>query len=157
VTAAAAVASELLSCDLDCLARSEHQRALRATLECAWPDEAIRSLAPHFEHKLFLSATPHNGYSESFSALLELLDDQRFARAVTPNRAQLDAVMVRRMKSELELRWDGSRRFAKRLVKHLEVPYTEAEREIHRTLQAYADSRHRTAATAGHQQSGQAD
>lgn len=43
---AAAVASELLSCDLDCLARSEHQRALRATLECAWPDEAIRSLAP---------------------------------------------------------------------------------------------------------------
>ena len=110
---------------------------------------AIRSLAPHFEHKLFLSATPHNGYSESFSALLELLDDQRFARAVTPNRAQLDAVMVRRMKSELELRWDGSRRFAKRLVKHLEVPYTETEREIHRTLQAYADSRHRTAATAG--------
>jgi hypothetical protein len=110
---------------------------------------AIRSLAPHFEHKLFLSATPHNGYSESFSALLELLDDQRFARAVTPNRAQLDAVMVRRMKSELELRWDGSRRFAKRIVKHLEVPYTDAEREIHRTLQAYADSRHRTAATAG--------
>lgn len=46
MTAAAAVASDLLSCDLDCLARSEHQRALRATLECAWPDEAIRSLAP---------------------------------------------------------------------------------------------------------------
>ena len=43
---AASVASELLTCDLDCLARSEHQRALRATLECAWPDDAIRSLAP---------------------------------------------------------------------------------------------------------------
>lgn len=43
---AASVASELLACDLDCLARSEHQRVLRATLECAWPDEAIRSLAP---------------------------------------------------------------------------------------------------------------
>jgi SNF2 family DNA or RNA helicase len=60
---------------------------------------AIRSLAPHFEHKLFLSATPHNGYRESFAALLELLDSQRFARAVTPDRTQLDAVMVRRMKS----------------------------------------------------------
>ena len=24
--------------------------------------EAIRLLAPHFEHKLFLTATPHNGY-----------------------------------------------------------------------------------------------
>ena len=43
---AAVVASELLSCDLDCLSRSEHQRALRASLECAWPDDAIRSLAP---------------------------------------------------------------------------------------------------------------
>ena len=73
---------------------------------------AIRTLAPCFEHKLFLSATPHNGYKESFAALLELLDNQRFARAVPPNRAQLEAVMVRRMKSELELRWDGTRRFA---------------------------------------------
>lgn len=37
---------------------------------------AIRLLAPHFEHKLFLTATPHNGYVESFSALLELLCDE---------------------------------------------------------------------------------
>jgi len=43
---------------------------------------AIRALAPHFEQKLFLTATPHNGYPESFSALLELLDNQRFARGV---------------------------------------------------------------------------
>ena len=45
--------------------------------------EAIRLLAPHFEHKLFLTATPHNGYSESFTALLELLDNQRFARGMS--------------------------------------------------------------------------
>jgi hypothetical protein len=44
--------------------------------------EAVRLLAPHFEHKLFLSATPHNGYQESFTALLELLDNQRFARGM---------------------------------------------------------------------------
>lgn len=35
---------------------------------------AIRDLAPRFEHRLFLSATPHNGHSNSFSALLNLLD-----------------------------------------------------------------------------------
>ena len=112
---------------------------------------AIRTLAPYFEHKLFLSATPHNGYVESFSALLELLDNQRFARAVRPNRTQLEAVMVRRMKSELELRWDGSRRFAKRVVKHLEVDYTAAERRGHQALRRYAELRGASAATAGEQ------
>jgi superfamily II DNA or RNA helicase len=110
---------------------------------------AIRLLAPHFEHKLFLSATPHNGYSESFAALLELLDSQRFARAVTPDRNQLDAVMVRRMKSELKLRWDGSRRFAERVVKHLEVPYTEEERQAHRALQTYSALRLKQATSDG--------
>lgn len=109
----------------------------------------IRTLAPSFEHKLFLSATPHNGYGESFAALLELLDNQRFARAVLPNRTQLQAVMVRRMKSELELRWDGTRRFAKRVVKHLEVPYSDAERTAHQNLQRYTELRSKSARTTG--------
>ena len=43
---------------------------------------AIRDIAPRFEHRLFLSATPHNGHSNSFSALLEILDPQRFTRGV---------------------------------------------------------------------------
>lgn len=110
---------------------------------------AIRSLAPHFEHKLFLSATPHNGYRESFAALLELLDSQRFARAVTPDRNQLDAVMVRRMKDELKLRWDGSRRFAERVVQHLEVPYTDEERQAHHALQQYSELRLKYATSDG--------
>jgi SNF2 family DNA or RNA helicase len=110
---------------------------------------AIRTLAPHFEHKLFLSATPHNGYRESFTALLELIDNQRFHRGIDPHRAQLDAIMVRRLKSELELRWDGSRRFAKRVVNHIEVPYTEAERAAHRALQDYSESRQKSAGSGG--------
>ena len=73
---------------------------------------ALRAQIVPFRHA-------HNGYRESFAAFLELLDNQRFARAVTPDRAQLEAVMVRRMKSELKLRWDGSRRFAERIVRHL--------------------------------------
>jgi hypothetical protein len=31
--------------------------------------QAIRTIAPHFEHRLFLSATPHTGYQESFTSL----------------------------------------------------------------------------------------
>jgi superfamily II DNA/RNA helicase len=97
---------------------------------------AIRRLVPHFEHKLFLSATPHNGYRESFSALLELLDNQRFARGVEPHYESLQAVMVRRLKSDLLL-WDGSPRFPKREITALRVPYTPQEREMHDVLQEY--------------------
>lgn len=62
---------------------------------------AIRDLAPRFEHRLFLSATPHNGHSNSFSALLELLDPQRFTRGVKVLKSNLNDVMVRRLKDDL--------------------------------------------------------
>lgn len=101
---------------------------------------------PHFEQKLFLSATPHNGYPESFSALLELLDNQRFARGVPPDREQLGAVMVRRRKSELPPRWDGMPRFPKRELEALEVDYTEGERRAHQALREYTALRSRGAA-----------
>lgn len=41
---------------------------------------AVRELAMVCEHRLFLSATPHNGHSESFTALLEMIDNRRFSR-----------------------------------------------------------------------------
>lgn len=103
--------------------------------------QALRLLAPHFEHKLFLTATPHNGYPESFSALLELLDNQRFARSTPPDPKQLQAVMVRRMKSELPPKWDGSPRFPRRVLGTVEVPYTDQERSVHAALREYADAR----------------
>jgi SNF2 family DNA or RNA helicase len=106
---------------------------------------AIRELAPHFEHKLFLTATPHNGYKESFRSLLELLDDQRFHRGVDPDPLQLRAIMVRRLKRELT-GWDGSPRFAARRIESLEVDYTQQEREAHGWLNAYAASRRAAAA-----------
>lgn len=107
--------------------------------------EAVRLLAPHFEHKMFLTATPHNGYPESFTALLELLDNQRFARGTPPDRSQLGAVMVRRLKSELEGNWDGTPRFPKRSIEPLEVHYDEDERWVHAALREYSGLRQRTA------------
>lgn len=97
---------------------------------------AIRRIAPHFEHKLFLSATPHNGYQESFTALLELLDNQRFARGVTPDPRQLQAVMVRRLKRDIT-KWDGTPRFPPRRLEALEVPYTATERSTYEMLERY--------------------
>ncbi len=102
--------------------------------------KTILTLAPHFEHKLFLTATPHNGYPESFSALLELLDNQRFARAVKPTQAQLAAVMVRRLKTEL-FSWDGAPRFPTRVIEPLEVDYSKEEQTAHQKLIEYTNQR----------------
>ena len=111
--------------------------------------EAIRLLAPHFEHKLFLTATPHNGYPESFTALLELLDNQRFARGVTPRPDSLARILVRRLKSELrdELgpNADGTPRFARREVVPIEVRYPDDERQAHAKLARYAELRRKHA------------
>lgn len=75
----------------------------------------IRDLARRFDNRLFLSATPHNGHSNSFSALLELLDPVRFTRGVPiEGRKDLDAVMVRRLKRDL--RQLGVEQFPKRLL-----------------------------------------
>lgn len=101
---------------------------------------AIRLLVPHFEHKLFLTATPHNGYPESFTALLELLDAQRFARGVSPDRNQLDVVMVRRLKQEMK-DWDGSPMFPARNLEAIPVDYSEAERGAHAALKRYTELR----------------
>jgi len=53
------------------------------------------------------------------------------------------------MKSELELRWDGSRRFAERKVKYLEVEYTDQEILAHKNLQQYSKLRHKSVHSAG--------
>jgi superfamily II DNA or RNA helicase len=63
---------------------------------------AVRDLTGRFEHRLFLSATPHNGHSNSFSTLLELLDPYRFTRGVPlQGRKALEEVMVRRLKEDI--------------------------------------------------------
>lgn len=101
---------------------------------------AIQRLAPHFTHHLFLSATPHNGYTESFTSLLELLDNQRFSRTIEPTEAALQQVMVRRLKKNIVDK-DGKPVFSRRELLPLEIDYTDDERRIHRLLKAFIDSR----------------
>jgi hypothetical protein len=98
--------------------------------------KSIRELAPLFEHRLFLSATPHNGHSNSFSSLLEILDPQRFCRGVpVESHKQLEPVMVRRLKDDLR-RLEGG--FPERLV--VEVPIADlAETDPELLLPALLD------------------
>ncbi len=100
----------------------------------------VRLAAPHFQHKLFLTVTPHDGYTESFTALLELLDDQRFARNVLPSDPQLARVMVRRLKSDL-VDANGKRIYPERRLEALPVEYSEDERDARQQLEAYIKSR----------------
>nr|WP_274533957.1 DISARM system SNF2-like helicase DrmD [Nitrobacter vulgaris] len=86
---------------------------------------AVRNLAERFEHRLFLSATPHNGHSNSFSSLLEILDPQRFTRGVPVEPDDLEPVMVRRLKSDL-LKLDVSK-FPKRRIEPVVLSNLPAE------------------------------
>lgn len=103
---------------------------------------AIRDIAPRFEHRLFLSATPHNGHSNSFSALLEILDPQRFCRGV-PIRGKklLEDVMVRRLKEDIRQLAGG---FPKREVVQLDIrnlPEDAPELVLSKLLDEYRNLR----------------
>ena len=102
---------------------------------------AVRDLANRFEHRLFLSATPHNGHSNSFSALLEILDPQRFCRGVKPVPQALDDVMVRRLKDDIRKVRGG---FPERIVRQVDIaglPTDAPELVLAELLDSYATLR----------------
>lgn len=100
--------------------------------------QLIRTIAPHFAHHLFVTATPHNGNPRSWQGLLELLDKQRFHLGVDPDMDQLNRVLVRRLKSELRDQ-EGKLVFPERRICEISVTYTDEEREIHALLDRYRD------------------
>ena len=103
---------------------------------------AVRDLAGRFEHRLFLSATPHNGHSNSFSTLLELLDPYRFTRGVkVRGRKALEDVMVRRLKEDIRATQGG---FPERRVERVVIdglPPDAPELELSRLLDEYRTAR----------------
>jgi SNF2 family DNA or RNA helicase len=110
---------------------------------------SIRDLAGRFEHKLFLSATPHNGHSNSFSALLEILDPTRFCRGVEVRKQDLADVMVRRLKEDL-------RQIGVELPQRMVVPEVidglpsdTPELQLAELLSRYREQRNQRLAAAG--------
>jgi superfamily II DNA or RNA helicase len=103
---------------------------------------AVRDLVGRFEHRLFLSATPHNGHSNSFSTLLELLDPYRFTRGVeVRGKKALEDVMVRRLKEDIRNVQGG---FPKRNVHRVVIdalPEEAPELVLSRLLDEYRTAR----------------
>jgi superfamily II DNA or RNA helicase len=64
----------------------------------------LREIRFLFEHRVFASATPHNGKTVSFTGLLELLDPIRFQMAVemdSTDKRNLGEVRIRRLKEDI--------------------------------------------------------
>ena len=119
----------------------------------------VRLLAPRFEHRLFLSATPHNGHTRSFTGLLEILDPVRFSQTdeLGPaERSRVQQVVVRRLKREINERSDPPR-FCTRLDPHglvlalsaEEVALADAFDEFRTAMRAYIAAGDRKRRRAG--------
>ncbi len=66
--------------------------------------QMLRQIAPCFEHRLFLSATPHNGHTRSFTGLLEILDPVRVSQTdelTDRARDRVGHLVIRRLKRDL--------------------------------------------------------
>ncbi|GAA4129635.1 DISARM system SNF2-like helicase DrmD [Nocardioides fonticola] len=106
---------------------------------------AVREIAERSEHRLFLSATPHNGYTESFTALLEMIDPQRFVRGNKIDPVALEEVAVRRLKRDLK----EAKGFLDRQVSQLPYTPTAEESAAYDRLLAFTQRRDKAVAAGG--------
>ncbi len=91
----------------------------------------LRTIAPQFEHRLFLSATPHNGHTLCFSGLLEMLDPVRFSKTDQLKPAEKERVkqiVIRRLKREINARTNPPK-FSERLAPKA-VPLALSKEEV---------------------------
>jgi superfamily II DNA or RNA helicase len=99
----------------------------------------LGGLVPLFEHRLFLTATPHNGFTRSFSGLLERLDPVRFTRRdelTAAEEARVEDVLVRRLKREINARTNPPR-FSERLLAPVPLHLSSEERVLSAAFQAF--------------------
>jgi superfamily II DNA or RNA helicase len=93
----------------------------------------LQEISPWFEHRVFLTATPHNGHTRSFSGLLEALDPVRFTRKSEledSDRARISESVIRRLKSEINSAYMSlgePARFSDRIVEALPVLHFGAQ------------------------------
>lgn len=118
-----------------------HNATPKSLTDKSLRSQMLRRLTEWFEHKVFLTATPHNGRTDSFTGLLETLDPVRFVQKPTlsdSDRKQLEIVMVRRLKPDINA-VSSVPRFAKRDVKGVPVKMAAKEAALFYALRAYRD------------------
>lgn len=101
----------------------------------------IKSINPFFENRLFLTATPHNGYTDAFTGLLELLNplvfDQKYRLEIKDHNF-IQNYVVRRLKSELSKN-SLIKRFSYRYIKRIDENYKlyDIEKQLFAALKEY--------------------
>lgn len=101
--------------------------------------QMMQRLTNWFEHRLFLTATPHDGYTSHFLGLLELLDPVRFVQKPglsETDRRHIDTVMVRRLKREIN-EASTTDRFPEREVNGVPVELNDKEKRLFKALREY--------------------
>lgn len=93
----------------------------------------LRRITPWFEHRVFLTATPHNGHTRSFTGLLECLDPVRFTRKSEPltdaEKTRVEQVVVRRLKREINERTKPPR-FGQRILQAVPLVLSPEEQAL---------------------------
>lgn len=100
----------------------------------------LRLIAPQFEHRLFLTATPHNGHTRAFSGLLELLDPVRFSctdELRPAERERIKQVVIRRLKREVNERTDPPRFCDRKPPEAVLLDFHSAEQELIDAFEAF--------------------
>ncbi len=100
----------------------------------------LRLLAPQFEHRIFLSATPHNGHTQCFTGLLEILDPVRFSKTdeLKPaERRRIEQVVLRRLKREINVRTSPPKFCGRFPPRALVLPLTEQEMSLSKAFDSF--------------------
>ncbi|WP_435079419.1 DISARM system SNF2-like helicase DrmD [Halococcus sp. AFM35] len=116
-----------------------HHFAPKSTRDDKVRTQMMRRLTKWFEHRLFLTATPHDGYTSHFLGLLELLDPIRFIQKPSlseTDQRHLDTIMSRRLKREIN-QASTTDRFPDRHVNGVPVELTPEEEQLFEALREY--------------------
>ncbi len=113
--------------------------------------QMLRLIAPCFEHRLFLSATPHNGHTRSFTGLLEILDPVRVSQTdelTDRARDRIGQLVVRRLKRDLNRASAAPRFCTRKPPKPVLLHRSRREQALSEAFHAFRKAVHRAIAAS---------